>query len=309
MKKYIFIFLILIFILNITPVLAFETECKKGDICYESEIAIPGFPSKVKVTGSLLGEYISTLYQYLLYVAGVLAVIVIMVGGFQWITAGGNQSKIGEAKERVTSAIIGLFLALGSYLLLFTINPDLVKIDDLSMEDINAITINSNKCDYATGWFQIMDEMRACSCEEGYTKEETNVDGVHCCRCLDESGNIPCSDNYEIVNSYQDCRTSRFYLIPSGQYCCYVVPEIEPDADCEGKEEWSVCSRDGQPGYCDSNLECSLCKRSYEYCTNEKQCLADYSGVEKCGSTQVGLSCERVGSQVQKRCQGSKAIE
>jgi len=147
-KKYIFIFLTLIFVLNITPVLAdddFETGCVSGffgggDVCYKSEIAIPGFPDyEFKVKSNTLGLYIKAIYEYLLYVAGVLAVIVIMIGGFQWITAGGNQSKIGEAKERVTSAIIGLFLALGSYLLLYTINPDLVKIVDLSMPSISPI--------------------------------------------------------------------------------------------------------------------------------------------------------------------------
>lgn len=135
--KTILISLVLIFIFNINSVLAFE-ECDSsgGDICYKPEIAIPGFSEEVKVSSSLLGEYISVLYQYLLYVAGVLAVVVIMVAGFQWITAGGNQSKIGEAKERVMGAIIGLFLALGSYLLLFTINPELVKIHDLNMPSI-----------------------------------------------------------------------------------------------------------------------------------------------------------------------------
>jgi len=143
--KTIIISLALIFIFNIGSVLAADDPFKDcdpdaGDICYTPEVEIPGFAGEVKVDSSLLGNYISVLYQYLLYVAGVLAVIVIMVGGFQWITAGGNQSKIGEAKERVMSAIIGLFLALGSYLLLFTINPDLIKIHDLNMPNIEPIT-------------------------------------------------------------------------------------------------------------------------------------------------------------------------
>lgn len=139
--KIIFIFITFFLILNTIPALAADEglniECKKGDVCYQTEVAIPGFPTEeFKVTSKTLGLFIQVIYEYLMYAAGVLAVIVIMVGGVQWITAGGNQSKIGEAKERVTSAIIGLGLALGSYLILFTINTDLVKIHDLNMPSI-----------------------------------------------------------------------------------------------------------------------------------------------------------------------------
>ncbi len=132
--------LTLISIFNVNSASAFNTKCEKGDICYETEIAIPGMPVKVKADSHLLGDYISNLYKYLLYVAGVLAVVVIMVGGLQWITAGGNQSKIGEAKERIIGAIIGLFLALGSYLLLYTLNPELVKVDDLYVPNIAPVS-------------------------------------------------------------------------------------------------------------------------------------------------------------------------
>ena len=138
-RKYIFISLTVIFIFSVN-------FCQAADIIYKPEVTFPGFETATTVTPLLLGNYISALYQYLLYVAGVLAVIVVMVGGFQWITAGGNQSKIGEAKERVMSAIIGLFLALSSYLLLFTINPELVKIHDLYMPSIVPISEDTEEC-------------------------------------------------------------------------------------------------------------------------------------------------------------------
>jgi Type IV secretion system pilin len=143
--------LVFIFIFNVNFAFAGieESNCKpgmfkdlgeNGNICYQSEVKIPGLPDKFEIKSTTLGFYIKVIYEYLLYVAGVLAVIVIMVGGFQWVAAGGNQSKIGEAKERIIGAIIGLFLALGSYLLLFTVNPDLVKIHDLNMPDIRPIS-------------------------------------------------------------------------------------------------------------------------------------------------------------------------
>jgi hypothetical protein len=57
-----------------------------------------------------------------------------MVGGFQWIFAVGNPSKIGAAKGIIASALVGLFLALGSVMLLKTINPDLVTLSSLTIE-------------------------------------------------------------------------------------------------------------------------------------------------------------------------------
>ena len=53
----------------------------------------------------------------------------IVVGGFEYITAGGNESTVGRAKTRITQALLGILLILGSYLILNTINPDLVNFD------------------------------------------------------------------------------------------------------------------------------------------------------------------------------------
>ncbi|MEK7516486.1 MAG: hypothetical protein AAB562_02720, partial [Patescibacteria group bacterium] len=68
-----------------------------------------------------LGQYLSILYNYLIGIAGVLATVMIMVGGVRWLLAAGDPGKIGAAKETIGSAVIGLALALGSFLLLNTI--------------------------------------------------------------------------------------------------------------------------------------------------------------------------------------------
>jgi len=75
-----------------------------------------------------LGQYLSILYNYLISIAGVLATVMIMVGGVRWLLAAGDPGKIGAAKETIGSAVIGLGLALGSFLILNTINPQLVEL-------------------------------------------------------------------------------------------------------------------------------------------------------------------------------------
>src|SRR3989338_8645953 len=65
-----------------------------------------------------LGEYIQLVYQFALGVVGIFAVVLIMFGGLRWISAAGNESVIGEAKEIITSAVTGLAIALLSYIIL-----------------------------------------------------------------------------------------------------------------------------------------------------------------------------------------------
>jgi len=74
-----------------------------------------------------IGNYIKNIYPYALSGVGILATVVMMFGGFIWITAGGNASRVGEAKAWIGAALSGLVLALASYMLLSTINPALVR--------------------------------------------------------------------------------------------------------------------------------------------------------------------------------------
>jgi hypothetical protein len=46
---------------------------------------------------------------------GIIAVVIILIGGFTWMTAGGNDEKVGEAKKWIFSGIIGLAIILSAY--------------------------------------------------------------------------------------------------------------------------------------------------------------------------------------------------
>ncbi len=46
---------------------------------------------------------------------GIIAVVIILIGGFTWMTAGGNDEKVGEAKKWIFSGVIGLAIILSSY--------------------------------------------------------------------------------------------------------------------------------------------------------------------------------------------------
>ncbi|MEK7606871.1 MAG: hypothetical protein AAB444_01615 [Patescibacteria group bacterium] len=83
-----------------------------------------------------LADYLGGAYTFLLSIAGILAGIMITIGGFEWLIAAGDKGKITHAKERIQNAVIGMVLALGSYVLLSAINPDLVRFKALKIEAI-----------------------------------------------------------------------------------------------------------------------------------------------------------------------------
>ena len=60
---------------------------------------------------------ITNIIQIFLGLLGFIALIIIIYGGFVWMTSGGNQEKINKAKGILKSAIIGLLIILFSYVI------------------------------------------------------------------------------------------------------------------------------------------------------------------------------------------------
>jgi hypothetical protein len=75
-----------------------------------------------------IGDFIRYNYNIAIGIAGILAVIMIVVSGIQWVTSGGNSEAISSAKKRIGGALIGLVIAYLSYAILNTVNPALVNL-------------------------------------------------------------------------------------------------------------------------------------------------------------------------------------
>lgn len=89
-----------------------------------------------------IGQYIVGIYKWALLVAGTIATIMIIMGGFQYLTSGGDATRAGAGKERIGAAIFGLILLLGSYMLLYLLNPDLVQFKSLKINVIKQIELD-----------------------------------------------------------------------------------------------------------------------------------------------------------------------
>ena len=79
-----------------------------------------------------LEQYLTWAFRFVLALAGFLAVMMIVIGGVEYIISGASEAMRGEAKKRIENAIWGLVMALVSYLVLYTINPSLVDFENNS---------------------------------------------------------------------------------------------------------------------------------------------------------------------------------
>ncbi len=99
-------------------------------------------PNITSVAPGEFGNYISNMYFLSISLAIALAVFQLSRAGFTYLTTEAFTGKK-EARGIINNALIGLGLILASYLLLNTINPDLVQ-RNFSIPSVNEI-INKSK--------------------------------------------------------------------------------------------------------------------------------------------------------------------
>ena len=83
-----------------------------------------------------IGDYINGLYKYGTTSIVILAVIVLMIAGVMWITAGGKEERIADAKQWIAGSLFGVLIALSSYIILQVINPALTELSPIKISYI-----------------------------------------------------------------------------------------------------------------------------------------------------------------------------
>lgn len=106
---------------------------------YTTQIKIPCDP---RITGACPSVetpagYIARIYIFGLMIAGLAAFGGIIYGSLKYVLSAGNIGSQQDAKDQITNAVLGLVLLLGAYIVLYTINPDLVNLRNPQLEVIN----------------------------------------------------------------------------------------------------------------------------------------------------------------------------
>jgi hypothetical protein len=159
------------------------------------------------------GEYVGAMYKWMVSSAVFLAIIMLMVGGLRY-SFGAASDQIAGAKKMMVNAMTGLVLLLCTYLILFTVNPDLVSLQVPRLPMIKQIALVDN-ADCA--------ELK----EEGW---DIDFDGPEECGTV---GTVNADDEGAPVPDGTMCN-----FMNCGSVYQYCVPGDEPQ--CMGCEELTV---------------------------------------------------------------------
>ncbi len=221
-------------------------------ITFKPSVTIPGLPSEITIRGDSIGLYISAIYKYAIGIVGIVATVVLMFGGVTWITAGGSAERIGSAKAWIGASLTGLALVLASYMIMNTVNPDLVI-----FKPVRPVTISSSvQCCSALkgpfgGFSSTVNGSIVYSCAipaNLSSQEKANWGAVSTCM-----GNQICtmstSKQYLCLDSTGKCSGDEG--CPSGSKCLPTLKKCtdglfgspcEKKSDCKAK--YSLCNSD-----------------------------------------------------------------
>ncbi|MEX1014478.1 MAG: hypothetical protein WDZ80_04940 [Candidatus Paceibacterota bacterium] len=193
MKK---IFLIILIVSILIPV---------GSVFAEETFTVD-FPSTGFSGGTDIGSFINDIYNTALGVGGIAAVAVIVYGSIYLTISGASPDKQKEGRDIITAAIWGVVLLFGAYVVLNTINPQLVELSSPRGPQLTPTTTSLGP----------NFEGQGCMSEVSQSiKDECSPQGVYV-----EGGAIP------------SCETGYAYCIdPTGDYSdefgCYDAPQGE----------------------------------------------------------------------------------
>lgn len=86
-----------------------------------AQITNPAIPTELggnaaaAQSGTTFTSYFITLWRGVIFVGGIMVLVYFLWGGIEWITAGGDQAKVGKARDKMTQAVVGLIILVASF--------------------------------------------------------------------------------------------------------------------------------------------------------------------------------------------------
>lgn len=116
------------------------TGCLLGDDSGDFEEVVPGTGCTIKIPKFFsgapgpagranLGQLVTQVIEILLLIVGLLAVIFLIVGGYRYIMAHGNEEQAEAAKKTIYHSILGLVIVILSFIIVTIISKVLITGD------------------------------------------------------------------------------------------------------------------------------------------------------------------------------------
>ncbi len=200
---------------------------------YVPLVPLPGIEKDVGIS---LENYLGAMFKIGIGLAGVFAVLMIIIGGIEFIGGASSPSARTEAKGRITNAILGLILALGSWLILNTVNPALLQ----TKLEIEKVTVTGSS---PTGFVATLNLAQYCVLSA--PSQQTCFENLSSCQLAEQ--NLQSAG----VTIIQNCPTTETNLQTTsgscgddGGRCVEGVPGVLWGTNCPGDLDYDY----GRPG-------------------------------------------------------------
>lgn len=262
-----------------------------------------------KMDSTLLARYISAIYNYGLAIAGILATLVLMGAGVIWLTSGGDSGKITQAKDLISGSIAGLIILIISWVILNTINPNLVNLKSISTTIVEKVIIQQGCCEKGSQ-AKMIDTKKECDQDGGiYIASDNNYNvTVANGRCLQSY--VYCVVRVDCDGKIQSCYDTDINTKPVWtSNCGTLLNPVERNMDVlqtgrcseikikEGTSIVSGCA--GKQATCVGAKDGTVCQ------TDNGQTLAGWCYDNLCYS-QLGKENERCGIRIGAFCSSLK---
>lgn len=118
-KKFIKSFFVLLFFIFFFSPLSLEAQVNPNQseqttgVSRDSQTS--AFFSESGYSGASADSIIGSIIKTVLSLLGIVFLILMIFSGYQWMTAGGNEEQVSQAKSRIKNAIIGVVVVIMAY--------------------------------------------------------------------------------------------------------------------------------------------------------------------------------------------------
>lgn len=266
----------------------FTPQIKLPDGVFSADKIPVGELKNGVMSSDLFAKYIQAFYNYGMKIVGILAAVVLMAGGLLWLTSAGNDSRITQAKELIGGSIIGSLVLLSSWVILNTINPELLNLQVIKTEVAKQVNFG---CCMKDGKPSITADFN-CEKNQFFPDKIPNLDKnicdtVGCCTVDQRAGFVGIYD-YCVQATQSNCPSK----IPGGTYhaakCGSLTDCAKVTSNCVGIANGKPCQNGPFESFCYSNV-----------------CYPGTGSLgEPCGSD-PGAKCDKDEPQSNRKCNGS----
>lgn len=119
-------------VILVIPGLVFATGIKNaedsgGAIDRLNKTATTYGPFSKTADATTLATTLGLVINIALSILGIIFLIITVISGFKWMTAEGNESKVSQAKDTITRAVIGLIVVISSYAIWIFIRNNFIE--------------------------------------------------------------------------------------------------------------------------------------------------------------------------------------